>query len=80
MSAKSMHLKDARSDKPPGHGYGAARFKENWLRHWVRAIARVRALVNGLVPVGYEDESGFHYGTRPTLAICDSGRQSFLSR
>jgi len=25
--------------------------------------AKVRAAINAQVPVGYEDETGFHYGT-----------------
>jgi hypothetical protein len=80
MNAESLRLKRERSDGLPGPGGVAARIKGHWLRHWVRSTVSLRALVDGLVPVGYEDETGFHYGAGPTLAICDSGRQSFLSR
>ena len=27
-----------------------------------RVVARWRAAINYLVPIGYEDDSGFHYG------------------
>lgn len=32
----------------------------------VRIIAILRATVEALVPVGYEDEAGFHYGAEAT--------------
>jgi len=32
---------------------------------WSRLVAALRAAIHKLVPTGYEDEIGFHYGKRP---------------
>jgi hypothetical protein len=34
------------------------------VRFPVRIIAKVRAAIEARVPVGYEDETGFHYGRK----------------
>jgi hypothetical protein len=36
------------------------------VRYPVRIIAKLRAAIEARVPVGYEDESGFHYGADAT--------------
>jgi hypothetical protein len=36
------------------------------VRFTVRIIAKLRAAIEARVPVGYEDESGFHYGADAT--------------
>jgi len=48
----------------------------------VRIIAQLRAAVASHLPVGYEDETGFHYGVDAgdwRFLIFDSGGQSFFS-
>jgi hypothetical protein len=36
------------------------------VRFPVRIIAKLRAAIEARVPVGYEDETGFHYGADAT--------------
>lgn len=38
------------------------------LAGWHRLLARWKAVMNSLVPLGYEDEFGFHYGEAPADA------------
>ena len=33
---------------------------------WIRMLCRLGAFVDQRVPLGYEDETGFHFGTFPT--------------
>jgi hypothetical protein len=33
---------------------------------WTRIVAAWYAAINFLAPIGYEDETGFHYGAMPT--------------
>jgi hypothetical protein len=35
-------------------------------------IARIRAAMDKQIPVGYEDENGFHYGAEPAGKSSDS--------
>jgi len=55
-----------------------------WREAWLpaRIIAKLRAAIPSHVPVGYEDETGFHYGANAGdrfFFIFDSGGQSFFS-
>jgi hypothetical protein len=34
-------------------------------KRWTRIAVAWHAAVNYLVPIGYEDEAGFHYGAKP---------------
>jgi hypothetical protein len=34
-------------------------------RSWTRLAVTWRAAINFFVPIGYEDETGFHYGQKP---------------
>ncbi|MBE0543763.1 MAG: hypothetical protein IH623_20655 [Verrucomicrobia bacterium] len=39
---------------------------------WQRIVARWEAAIDYVVPVGYEDETGFHYGEVPAEAELES--------
>jgi hypothetical protein len=48
----------------------------------VRIIAKLRAAIASHVPLGYENETGFHHGVKAGdgfVLIFDSGGQSFFS-
>lgn len=32
----------------------------------ISVIAKLRAMIENQVPLGYQDEAGFHYGVKPT--------------
>ena len=53
-------------------GVWSAGFLARTQRHgrpfWIRALARVRAALGTHVPLGYQDEDGFHYGKPPRSA------------
>jgi hypothetical protein len=39
---------------------------------WTRIAIAWRTTINYLVPIGYEDETGFHYGEMPVPAAATS--------
>lgn len=40
-------------------------FADDSVSCFARVIATLRAVKNRIIPFGYEDESGFHYGAMP---------------
>ena len=48
--------------KPPTDKSEATRIEEQKVGSPVRIIARLCGVMGTRVPVGYEDEGGFHYG------------------
>jgi hypothetical protein len=41
---------------------------------WKRLTIKWEALVEFVVPLGYQDETGFHYGTPPEESLAHEGR------
>ena len=50
----------------PSSSANTLRFAWHEVRFPVRIIAKLRAAIEARVPVGYEDETGFHYGADAT--------------
>ena len=65
ISGYQLQFKDAPLDEPPGREEPGVPLESKELRFLSRMIAGLRAMMNHQVPVGYEDETGFHYGTGP---------------
>jgi len=40
--------------------------KQSWLK---RLRARWNAALDALIPMGYEDKAGFHYGSKPAVGF-----------
>jgi hypothetical protein len=48
----------------PSSSAGSLRIAWHAVRFPVRIIAKLRAAIETRVPVGYEDETGFHYSLK----------------
>ena len=44
-------------------GKSSVRVQSGWVRYWANRLARLCVWGRFNVPVGYEDETGFHFGT-----------------
>jgi len=65
MNAGSQSVgRDIRQGTPCTCDNAGSLAREKGFSGWVGIIKRLRAAVNFAVPVGYEDETGFHYGTK----------------
>jgi hypothetical protein len=53
---------DVQRDGPASSGGDPGQVKSVGIRHWNEIIARFLALIRSHVPLGYEDETGFHVG------------------
>ena len=54
----------ARLDRGITEPESAERNLENWLHH---VAGKIRLAISRRIPVGFEDETGFHVGTQPGL-------------
>jgi hypothetical protein len=62
--------KDARRDSSASSNGNAETVRFLGTKHLRSIFSAWRALINNLVPIGYEDETGFHYGGRSEPADC----------
>jgi hypothetical protein len=56
--------KTVQPDLPWSADKSSVRVQSGWVRFWAGCLARSRDWGRRKVPVGYEDETGFHFGTR----------------
>ena len=66
MIAGNQLAKRPVAQTPPSSSASNLRIAWHEVRFPVRIIAKLRAAIEARAPVGYEDESGFHYGADAT--------------
>jgi hypothetical protein len=62
--------KDARRDSSASSDGNTATVRFLGPKHLRNIVSTCRAVINNLVPIGYEDETGFHYCGRSEPADC----------